>query len=135
MAELASETSSARCPAMCEHFTSGDGFGHFLECFDSYQGYTKECAAAQVHCDPGAFGYYPLLDRRYGYWAQVVAYEHGASYPRSGIPEYLRVLIKPYIDLIVQGKSLYENHESLKSLSMDALDYVNDCYFHPEHCK
>ena len=111
------------------------GFGHFLECFDSYQGYTKECAAAQVHCDPGAFGYYPLLDRRYGYWAQVVAYEHGASYPRSGIPEYLRVLIKPYIDLIVQGKSLYENHESLKSLSMDALDYVNDCYFHPEHCK
>ena len=77
----------------------------------------------------------PLLDRRYGYWATIVAFEHGASYPRSGIPEYLRVLIKPYIDLIVQGKSIYWNHDTLKSLSMDALDYVNDCYFHPEHCK
>ena len=33
------------------------GFGHFLECFDSYQGFTKECAAAKVHCDPGAFGF------------------------------------------------------------------------------
>ena len=111
------------------------GFGHFLECFDSYHGYTKACAAARVHADPGAFGYYPLLDRRYGYWAQVTAFEHGASYPRSGIPEYLRVLIKPYIDLIVQGKDLYDHHEYLKTLSMDGLDYVNDCYFHPEHCK
>lgn len=112
------------------------GFGHFLECFDSYAGFTKECAAAQVHCDPGAFGYYPLLDRRYGYWAQVVAYEHGMAYPRSGIPEYLRVLMKPYIDLIVRGKDPYDakNADSLKTLSMDALDYVNDCYFHPAHC-
>jgi len=110
------------------------GFGHFLECFDSYQGFTAECKAAQVHCDPGAFGYYPLLDRRYGYWAQVVAYEHGASYPRSGIPEYLRVLIKPWIDLIIQGKDTYWNHDQLKTLSMDALDYINDCFFHPEHC-
>jgi CubicO group peptidase (beta-lactamase class C family) len=66
------------------------GFGHFLECFDSYRGYTLECKRAQVHCDPGAFGYYPLMDRRYGYWMQITAYEHGASYPRSGIPEACR---------------------------------------------
>lgn len=111
------------------------GFGHFLECFDSDAGFTPACKAAQVHCDPGAFGFYPFLDRRLGYWATIVAYEHGASYPRSGIPEYLRVLIKPYIDLIVQGKALDEHQDSLKAFSMDALDYVNDCYFHPEHCK
>ena len=65
----------------------------------------------------------------------VVAFEHGASYPRSGIPEYLKELAKPYMDLLVQGKSTYYNHHSLKVLSMDQLDYVNDCYFHPEHCK
>jgi len=130
-----------------EDYTTGDimgrgytlyghyGFGHFLECFDSYRGFTKECKEAKVHADPGAFGFYPLLDRRYGYWATVVAYEHGASYPRSGIPEYLRVLIKPYIDLILQGKDVSWNHEQLKTLSMDALDYINDCYFHPDHCK
>lgn len=58
-----------------------------------------------------------------------------ATDPRSGIPEYLRVLMKPYIDLIIQGKALDHHQGSLKALSMDALDYVNDCFFHPEHCK
>ena len=79
----------------------------------------------------------PCQDRRYGYWAQVVAYEHGISYPRSGIPEYLSVLMKPYIDLIVQGMDPYDgkNYDTLKALSMDALDYINDCFLHPEHCK
>ena len=106
------------------------GFGHFLECFDSYEGYSSACRAARVHADPGAFGFYPWIDRRYGYWAQIVAFEHGASYPRSGIPEYLRVLIKPYVDVIVQGKDLYTHREQLKSLSMDALNYVNDRVTH-----
>ena len=110
------------------------GFGHFLECFDSYQGFTEECKAARVHADPGAFGFYPLLDRRNKFWMTIVAFEHGASYPRSGIPEYLRVLAKPYVDLIIQGKDIGWNHEQLKTLSMDALDYINDCFFHPEHC-
>lgn len=53
------------------------GFGHFLLCFDSDRGYTDECAEARVQADPGAFGYFPWLDRKNGYWAQVVAYEHG----------------------------------------------------------
>ena len=34
------------------------GFGHFLECFDSSEGFTPACEAAMVHCDPGAFGFY-----------------------------------------------------------------------------
>lgn len=43
--------------------------------------------------------------------------------------------MKPYIDLIIQGKALDDHQASLKTLSMDALDYINDCFFHPEHCK
>lgn len=133
----ASEQDYTPYPMMGYGYTLyGDyGFGHFLECFDSYDGFTAECKAANVHADPGAFGFYPLLDRRYGYWMTIVAFEHGGSYPRSGIPEYLRVLAKPYVDLIIRGKSLYSEHASLKVLSMDALDYINDCYFHPDHCK
>ncbi len=42
------------------------GFGHWIECFDSVEGFTQECEAAQIHCDPGAFGFYPLIDRAKG---------------------------------------------------------------------
>ena len=31
-------------------------FGHFLMCFDSVKGFTKECQEAQCHMDPGAYG-------------------------------------------------------------------------------
>ena len=53
------------------------------------------------HADPGAFGYYPLIDRKNNYFMQISAYETGKYYPRSGIPEYLRLLIKPLVDHII----------------------------------
>mgnify|MGYP006883397917 CR=1 FL=1 len=55
------------------------------------------------HADPGAFGYYPLVDRKNQYYMQIVADEDGKFYPRSGIPEYLRLLVKPLVDGIMNG--------------------------------
>merc|ERR1711879_1001430 len=49
------------------------GFGHFLMCFDSVHGYTPACKDAQCHMDPGAFGFIPIIDRKYGYFVQVVS--------------------------------------------------------------
>merc|ERR1712196_735134 len=81
------------------------GFGHFLECFDSIDGFTLACAEAHNHIDPGAFGFFPLIDRKNNYYMQIVAFEaSNVTYPRSGIPEYLRFLIKPIIDDIMTGK-------------------------------
>ena len=44
------------------------GFGHFLFCFDSPEGFTDVCKNAQVHADPGGYGYIPLIDRKLGYY-------------------------------------------------------------------
>jgi hypothetical protein len=109
-------------------------FGHFLECFDSWVGWTAECEEARVHVDPGAFGFYPWMDRKNRYWAQIVAYEHGDRYPFSGIPEYLRVLAKPYIYIALSGDNLVLKRAQTQTLSMDALDYINGCFLHPETC-
>ncbi len=65
-------------PTLFGHYA----FGHFYECFDSVEGFTWDCNEAKVHADPGAFGYYPLIDRRNNYYMQVVAYEHGDNYNR-----------------------------------------------------
>ena len=81
------------------------GFGHFLECYDSVAGQTPECTAAQIHADPGALGYYPLIDRTKGYYMQIVANEGGKFYPRSGIPEYLRFATKPLVDAVMAGEA------------------------------
>ena len=77
-------------------------FGHFRECFDSYNGYNADCEQANVHADPGAFGFYPLIDRQHEYYMEIVAFEGSyVSYPRSGIPEYLRQLVKPLVDAVI----------------------------------
>ncbi len=47
------------------------GFGHFLECFDSVVGYSAACKEANIHADPGAYGYYPLIDRKNNFYMQV----------------------------------------------------------------
>lgn len=71
--QLVRESEKDHTPFMANQYTLyGDyGFGHFLECFDSVDGYTASCATAAVHCDPGAFGFYPLIDRRHGYYLQA----------------------------------------------------------------
>ena len=84
-------------------FIYGDyAFGHFRECFDSYNGYNDDCEKANVHVDPGAFGFYPIIDRQHEYYMEIVAFEGSyVSYPRSGIPEYLRQLVKPLVDAVI----------------------------------
>merc|ERR1711972_163928 len=84
------------------------GFGHFLMCFDSAAGMTEKCREAKSHMDPGAYGFIPIIDRKYGYYMQVVAAEIAptGSYPLSGIPEYLAVAIKPHIDAVMSGAAL-----------------------------
>jgi len=114
-------------------------FGHFIECFDAINGFTKECEAAQVHCDPGAFGFYPLIDRKRGYYMQVVAYEATTiSYPRSGIPEYLRLATKPLVDQVIDGVDISataSHHTPAQlGLTLSDINYIADCYLHPEHC-
>lgn len=114
-------------------------FGHFLWCFDSIWGMTKKCRHAQVHCDPGAFGFIPMVDRRLDYYIQVVAFEASRiTYPRSGIPEYLMQVIKPLADAIMTGNDIRFSAEhatpAFQTLSLADLNYISDCYLHPEHC-
>eukprot|EP00967_Tisochrysis_lutea_P123636 scaffold206023_cov36-Tisochrysis_lutea.AAC.3 len=116
------------------------GFGHFLECFDSVSGFTDVCRNASIHADPGAFGFYPLIDRKRNYYLQIVAFEKGRiDYPRSGIPEYLRFLVKPLADAILAGEggiSAGASHHSpeLNSVSLADVNYMVNCYVHPEQC-
>jgi CubicO group peptidase (beta-lactamase class C family) len=130
-------------PFMQNYYTLyGDyGFGHFLMCFDSVHGFTQQCRDAKCHMDPGAFGFIPIIDRKYNYYMEVVAAEipPTGSYPLSGIPEYLAVAIKPHIDAIMAGQQpdLDEfSHHEPKYLSMTVADvnYCADCKLHPEHC-
>ena len=127
-------------PFLSDYYTlyGNYGFGHFLECFDSVEGMTDACRAAQIHSDPGAFGFYPLIDRNLGYYMEIVAYESSnKTYPRSGIPEYLRLLVKPLVDAAIAGEKGYDfSHHGPKQtgLTLADVNYIADCYVHPEHC-
>jgi len=113
-------------------------FGHFIECFDSPAGFTAKCAAQQTHIDPGAFGYFPLIDRRRNYYMQIVAYEHGEREPYSGIPEYLRFVVKPIVDAILADeadvRSMMASH-AYPGLSLADVNYIMSCYVDPSSCK
>jgi len=112
-------------PSLFGHYC----FGHFYECFDSAAGFTEACREADVHADPGAFGYYPLIDRKNEYWFQVVAEESGQYYNRSGIPEYIRLLTKPYVDLIMRGESAASaDRTEVGKLTLSDVTYINTCY-------
>eukprot|EP00440_Ansanella_granifera_P054867 gb/GFBE01059477.1/.p1 GENE.gb/GFBE01059477.1/~~gb/GFBE01059477.1/.p1 ORF type:complete len:444 (+),score=90.86 gb/GFBE01059477.1/:1-1332(+) len=131
-------------PFMKDFYTLyGDyGFGHFLMCFDSFKGFTHECKQAQCHMDPGAFGFIPIIDRKHGYYMEVVAAEVAptGSYPLSGIPEYLAVAIKPHIDAIMSGAVSTDPMEQLThnphflSLSVADVNYCANCKLHPKSC-
>lgn len=116
-------------------------FGHFLMCFDSVKGMTPECREAQSHFDPGAFGFMPIIDRKYGYYMQVVAAEMPptGSYPLSGIPEYLAVAMKPVVEAIMSGNppdaSDFGFHTPrYLSLSVADVNYCLNCRLHPLSC-
>mmetsp|Transcript_44094 Transcript_44094/g.104336 ORF Transcript_44094/g.104336 Transcript_44094/m.104336 type:complete len:457 (-) Transcript_44094:190-1560(-) len=130
-------------PFMSDQYTlyGNYGFGHFLMCFDSLYGMTDKCRSAKCHMDPGAFGFIPIIDRKYNYYVELVAAEIGTtgSYPLSGIPEYLAVAIKPYIDAIMSKEELIPfefNTHSPRFLSMSVADvnYCLNCVLHPDQC-
>jgi len=130
-------------PFMSDYYTLyGDyAFGHFLMCFDSVNGLTEKCKEAKCHMDPGAFGFIPIIDRKYGYYMEVVAAEIAptGSYPLSGIPEYLAVAIKPHIDAIVSGQATNPQEaltHSPRYLSMSVADvnYCVNCKLNPKAC-
>jgi len=116
-------------------------FGHFLMCFDSFTGFTDACADARSHFDPGAFGFMPIIDRKYGFYLNLVAAEVSptGSYALSGIPEYLAVALKPHVEAILSQHPPdpeEHKHHSPRMLSMDVADvnYCLDCKLHPNHC-
>lgn len=138
---LVDESEKDYTPFLSDYYTLyGDyGFGHFLECFDNPAGYTEDCRKAQVHSDPGAFGFYPLIDRANGYWMQIVAFESGKFYPRSGIPEYLRFAIKPLVDAIMSGDTYVSytashHYPEFQSLTLSDVNYIAKCYTDPSAC-
>jgi len=130
-------------PFLSDYYTlyGNYGFGHFLMCFDSYNGFTDACREAQLHFDPGAFGYIPIIDRKLGYYLQVVSAEiqPTGSYPLSGIPEYLAVAIKPHVDAIM-SKSPPDDEEhmhhtpSMLSIGVADVNYMLNCKLHPLQC-
>eukprot|EP00656_Telonema_subtile_P057366 TRINITY_DN9412_c0_g1_i3.p1 TRINITY_DN9412_c0_g1~~TRINITY_DN9412_c0_g1_i3.p1 ORF type:complete len:182 (-),score=52.81 TRINITY_DN9412_c0_g1_i3:275-820(-) len=117
------------------------GFGHFLMCFDSVDGFTPACAKAKCHMDPGAFGFIPIIDRAGEYYMEVVAAEIAptGSYPLSGIPEYLAVAIKPHIDAILSAQPpaaeehLHYNPQFM-SLGVADVNYCLGCKLDPKSC-
>lgn len=65
-------------------------YGHYsmctyFECIN--QAWGPACEAAGVHADPGAFGYWPLIDRSKGYYMQLVVFRP-VSFPEKIMEEY-----------------------------------------------
>jgi len=127
-------------PFMSDYYSlyGNYGFGHFLLCFDSVDGFTEACQKAKCHIDPGAFGFYPLIDRRIGYYFELVTFETGKYYPRSGIPEYLAQAVKPLIDDIMLGRDISENSShhapGFNALSLADVNYITGCLVDPKSC-
>jgi len=101
---------------------SGDGWfghygmGHWFDCMD-YAGGQSAGAAAKlpqycldenIQAGPGAYGYFPLVDRKRGYYFQIVLAEDTQC--RSEIPEYLRIIAKPVVDAIIEGKTVDDEY-------------------------
>jgi len=51
------------------------GMGAYFECIVK-GGWSDACEKAGVHADPGAFGYWPLINRQKGYYLNLVAERH-----------------------------------------------------------
>lgn len=101
---------------------SGDGWfghyamGHWYDCMDYAAGQSagssakmpQYCLDENIPAGPGAYGYFPLVDRKRGYYFQIVLAED--SQCRSEIPEYLRIIAKPVVDAIIEGTPVDDEH-------------------------
>jgi len=80
------------------------GFAHWYE-FIYSDGWTQACVQADVHCDPGLFGYYPCIDRVNNYYFQIV-FEHFCSLSdlnATNSSMHLRAAVKPLVDSIMKS--------------------------------
>merc|ERR1719247_3859583 len=93
---------------------------------------TSACREAKSHMDPGAFGFIPIIDRRYNYYMQLVAAEipPTGSYPLSGIPEYLAVAIKTHTDKIMGGGAPIPSH----AMSSHSPDFLSLTVYDVNYC-
>lgn len=90
------------------------------------------CLDEDIPAGPGAFGYYNLIDRRRGYYMQIVLAEDPDC--RSEIPEYLRAAAKPLVDLIVRDR-YPESSEILRAGGGVTLAEIADIYkYIPPQC-
>jgi len=118
---METDTSQPPCAPSGDGWFGHYGMGHWWECIGygtpmSFERLPlpRECVASHVQAGPGLFGYYPLLDRSGGgglagparpkYYFQIALQEPNAL---SGIPEYLRVVAKPVVDVILNGSDPY----------------------------
>ena len=81
--------------------------GHWFDCMGYGSGHDEGSSAAlsalcvkeSIQAGPGAYGYFPLIDRQRGFYMQIVLAEDSRC--RSEIPEYLRIIAKPVVDALV----------------------------------
>lgn len=83
------------------------GMGHWFDCMGYASGHDEGSSAAlsavclkeSIQAGPGAYGYFPLIDRQRGFYMQILLAEDSRC--RSEIPEYLRIITKPVVDALV----------------------------------
>jgi len=126
---------------------SGDGWfghygmGHWFDCIGYAAGQeagasaplTEFCLGESIQAGPGAYAYFPLIDRKRGYYFQIVVAEDSSC--RSEIPEYLRVIAKPVVDAIIEGTPIDDKH-LLSRMGGLVLREITDIYnYIPPQCK
>jgi len=106
--------------------------GTYFECVS--QQWNEGCELAGVHADPGAFGYWPLIDRSKGYYMQLVVFRP-VSFPDAVMKEYgltqdslaalpghctsaLRFETGYFVEKAL-GKSGSANHNNMSSIARD----------------
>lgn len=72
---------------------------NYYECLSHppWNSFPSGCKAANIHADPGLFGYYPLIDRANGMYMQIVFAAYTKKQP-TAISISLRSRVKPYVD-------------------------------------
>lgn len=116
------------------------GMGHWFDCTGYAAGQdagasaplTPFCLREAIPSGPGAYAYYPLLDRKRGYYFQIVLAEDSTC--RSEIPEYLKVIAKPLVDAITEGSPIDKEH-LLSRMGGLVLREITDIYnYIPPQC-
>lgn len=115
------------------------GMAHYFQCIPPKKSeFTQECLEADVHADPGLFGYWPLVDRKNQYYLQIVQQKivkSGYNLIPTILASILLDLIKPKIDAIVKNTTMPSRFRSYSeavdgflnshpSIDRDILDHL-----------